>query len=157
MKKSIFLFLTGVLLIMCLSGCGKTKYNLLYDGYGFESKKTKYTAGETVTVYYDLIATDTDYSFFLDCDDVSFKQDYDNSHGYVFTFTMPDHDVTIGVKSRNSMEYDPGAMNGYGNNPDGADDGTDAPAGEGMWACPECGYNANTGGFCSNCGRKKDA
>ena len=38
------------------------------------------------------------------------------------------------------MEYDPGAMSGYGNEPESTDDGTDAPAGEGMWVCPECGY-----------------
>ncbi len=150
MKKSIFLFLTGVLLIMCLSGCGKTEYNLLYDGYGFESKKTKYTAGETVTVYYDLIATDTDYSFFLDCDDVSFKQDYDNSHGFVFTFTMPDHDVEFTHTAENTMTALPGSYqpdNGF------LGSGSQEPP-EGTWVCPECG-NWNTGKFCSECGHKQ--
>lgn len=95
-------------MIFGLGACGKQKYKLNFDGYGFESGKTSYEAGEDVTVYYDLIATDTDYSFYCD-DDVDVKQTFDNGHGFVFTFTMPDHDVTMGVKSRNSMEYDPGA------------------------------------------------
>ena len=96
-------------MIMGLMGCGQQKYKLVFDGFGFESKKTSYAAGEQVTVYYDMIATDTDYNF--SCDpDVKLSQSYDNAHGYVFTFTMPDHDVTMHISSRNSMEYDPGAM-----------------------------------------------
>lgn len=88
------------------SGCGQQKYKLNYDGYGFESRRTEYAAGDRVTVYYDLIATDTDYTFYID-DDVKMKQTYDNDHGYIFTFTMPDHDVTIHEEHRNSMEYIP--------------------------------------------------
>lgn len=99
--------LLGVIFIMCMTGCGKPKYKLEFDGYGFESEKTVYHEGDQVTVYYDMIATDTDYSFYLDCDDVKLKQDWDNSHGYIFKFTMPAHDVKISVSSRNSMEYDP--------------------------------------------------
>ncbi len=92
---------------MGLFGCGKTKYNLSFDGYGLESKKTSYAEGEEVTVTYDMIATDTDYSFYTDSDDVKLDQEFDGDHGYVFTFTMPAHDVKISVESRNSMENDP--------------------------------------------------
>ncbi len=92
---------------MGLFGCGATKYNLTFDGYGFESDRTTYKEGEEVTVTYDMIATDTDYSFFADSDDVELNQKFDSNHGYVFTFTMPAHDVKISVKSRNSMEMDP--------------------------------------------------
>ena len=98
---SVFL---GVILMLTWFGCGRQKYKLLFDGSGFESKKTAYAAGDKVTVYYDLIATDTDYSFRAD-DDVQLSQDYDDSHGYIFMFTMPAHDVTLHVESRNSMEY----------------------------------------------------
>lgn len=94
----------GVMTMLSLFGCGKQKYKLDYDGYGFESKKTVYAAGSRVTVYFDLVATDTDYRFWID-DDVELSQKYDDDHGYVFSFTMPDHDVTLHVESHNSMVY----------------------------------------------------
>ena len=96
----------GALIMLSVSGCGKQKYKLNFGSYGFESRKTEYAAGEKVTVYYDFIATDTDYSFYID-DDVEMKQSYDNDHGYIFTFTMPDHDVTLHEESHNSMIYVP--------------------------------------------------
>ena len=104
MGKRIVFILAGVLCMLAIFGCGGQKYKLNFDGYGFESKKTEYAEGEKVTVRFDLIATDTDYSFFIN-DDVDMKQDYDG--GYVFTFTMPAHEVTLRVESRNSMEYIP--------------------------------------------------
>ena len=96
----------GVISLLSLCGCGVQKYKVNFDGYGFESKRTSYAAGEKVTVYYDMIATDTDYNFYID-DDVDMKQSYDNDHGYIFTFTMPAHDVTLHEESHNSMEYIP--------------------------------------------------
>ena len=106
MNKTISLILTGVMIMLSVSGCGRQKYKLNFDGHGFESRKAEYAAGESVTVYYNLIATDTDYSFFID-DDVEMKQNYDNRHGYIFTFRMPDHDVTLHKESHNSMIYVP--------------------------------------------------
>ena len=94
---------------MGLFGCGAVKYKLEFGGYGFESKKTSYAEGETVTVTYDMIATDTDYTFYTDSDDVKLDQEFDNNHGYVFTFTMPPHDVKLSVRSRSTMEMDPDA------------------------------------------------
>ena len=38
-----------------------------------------------MTVTYDMVATDTDYNFFTDSDDVKLDQEFDNNHGYVFT------------------------------------------------------------------------
>ncbi len=150
LKIILSLFL-GVMIIMGLSGCGKEKYKLSFDGYGFESKKTEYYAGETVTVYYDLVATDTDYSFSLDCDDVKLKQEWDNNHGYIFKFTMPAHDVKISVSSRNSMEYDPGV-----NDPDisPVTVNSDNDLQTETWFCPECGTK-NDMLYCSGCGLKK--
>ena len=52
--------------MLSVSSYGKQKYKLNYDGYGFESRKTEYAAGEKVTVYYDFIATDTDYTFYIE-------------------------------------------------------------------------------------------
>ena len=96
---------------MTLTACGAKDdtYKLMFNDSIFESEKTEYAAGEKVTVRYDIIATDTDYRFFSD--DVDFDQNYDG--GYVFTFVMPEHDVTLNVESHNSMEYDPEAMSGY--------------------------------------------
>ena len=97
--KSIFI---GVIIMLSLSACGRQKYTVNFDGGFFESKRTQYAAGEKVTVRYDIIATDTDYHFYID-DDVEMNQDFDG--GYVFTFIMPDHDVTLHEESYNSMVY----------------------------------------------------
>ena len=106
--KRIIILLTGVMLLMILGGCGKQKYLLYFDGNGFESKHASYAPGEEVSVYYGQVATDTDYSF--SCDpDVDMKQEFDGKHGYVFTFTMPFHDVTLHVDSKRGMLMDSGA------------------------------------------------
>lgn len=105
--KRLLLIFLGVSMMFTLFGCGRTKYRLRFDGYGFQSAKTAYAAGEKVTVRFDLIATDTDYRFWLDDENVKLTQSWDEKRGYVFTFLMPDHDVTLCVSSRNSMEYIP--------------------------------------------------
>ncbi len=148
MKKKSICFLTGVIILMSLFGCGKPKYVLTFEKTGFETEKKKYEEGEKVTVYYDMIATDTDYSFYTDSEDVVLKQEYDNNHGYVFTFQMPAHDVKMGVSSRNSMVYEPV-------NPGEITEGDEGEIPNGAWKCLECNYDKNTGGFCSNCGSKK--
>lgn len=131
---------------MSMLGCGAKKYVVNANG-GYELDKKSYAAGEEVKAYFKYIATDTDYTFYCENEDVKIKTEYDNAVGYVITFTMPDHDVTLGVKSRNTMtidfEADPAP-----------------PAAEpdnqfiGGWKCPECG-NINAGPYCAECGRKK--
>ncbi len=111
--------LLGGMLMIMLGGCGEKKYSLTFGDSFFTSEKTKYAAGENVTVCYDMIATDTDYTFFSD--DVEFQERYDQGRGYVITFTMPDHDVKIDLRTRNSMEYDPDALNAYANAPETAE------------------------------------
>ena len=63
--------------------------------------------GKTVTFYYDLIATDTDYRFdVLGVDD--YELGYSDDKGYSITFVMPANDVTVSVDSKNSMMvYEP--------------------------------------------------
>ncbi len=147
---------------------GGIMYKLEFDGYGFKSDKTRYSEGEEVTAYYDIFATDTDYSFYTDSEDVDLKQAFDSSKGYVFTFTMPAHDVTLSVKSRNSMEYDPDANNSYdpddpsnigdtGNTGDTDNSENDLSKDNTVtetWFCPECGCK-NDRKYCSDCGFKK--
>ena len=125
MKKLFGLMMLSLMLIF--SGCGKdvaeqpepvvederddtVKYQLILD-YGFESKKTSYAEGDKVKVYYNIIATDTDYSFYTDSEDVELKRDYDDKKGYVISFIMPAHDVSLHVDSVNSMEYHPQTFN----------------------------------------------
>jgi len=149
--SKIAVILLGVMMIMCMTGCGKPKYKLTFGSDGFKSEKKEYAEGEKVTVYYDIIATDTDYSFYTDCDDVKLKQDWDNNHGYIFTFSMPSHDVKISVTSRNSMEFIP-------------DTSPDVPFTDSVpsddnlstdtWFCPECGQK-NDMLYCKDCGLKK--
>lgn len=100
--KRFLLLVLAVMMMLTWFGCGKQKYKLHFDGYGFESKKTAYAAGDRVSVRFGPVATDTDYRFQID-DDVEMSQKFDDDHGYVFTFTMPDHDVTLHVESHNSM------------------------------------------------------
>ena len=125
MKKIFGLMMLSLMLIF--SGCGKDVaeqpehvvedeqddtviYQLILD-YGFESKKTSYAEGDKVKVYYNIIATDTDYSFYTDSEDVELKRDYDDKKGYVISFIMPAHDVSLHVDSVNSMEYHPQTFN----------------------------------------------
>lgn len=80
------------------------KYQLILD-YGFVSDETSYAEGDKVEVHYNIFATDTDYSFYTDSEDVELKQKYDEKKGYVITFIMPAHDVSLHVNSVNSMDY----------------------------------------------------
>ena len=131
--KRLVLILLEVIMVFSLFGCAK-KHKLNLDGYGFTSKKTEYKEGEEVTVYFDLIATDTDYRFWLDDSSVELKQSYDHTHGYIFTFTMPDHDITLEYEFHNSMEYDPGIVVIFENEVTEAD----------IWILPQTEENLKT-------------
>ncbi len=136
---------------MSLFGLGKPKYSVVFNGFGFKSKKKRYKEGETVTVYYDMIATDTNYTFFTDSKDVGLMVSSHDGHGYALTFTMPAHDVTLSLEMRNSMIFDPGAIKPEPERrrkfiPD--DYPTDP------WFCPVCGRR-NTTRFCADCGAQK--
>lgn len=87
-------------------GLFREKYKVDYNGqkFSFKNAKDKYRAGEKVTLYYWLIATDTDYSFSVDGAELSLG--YDDNKGYVLSFIMPDHDVSVHCFSRNSMLRD---------------------------------------------------
>ena len=143
MKKKLVVFLLEVLAVMSLLGCGAQKYKVNADS-GFELDKKSYAAGDEVTAYFKYVATDTDYNFYCENEDVKIKAEYDNAHGYVITFTMPDHDVTIGVKKRNTMTAD------FSPAPPTEID----PSAYEIWKCPDCG-TLNAMPFCTECGRMK--
>ncbi|MBQ3417001.1 MAG: hypothetical protein IJH32_04125 [Ruminococcus sp.] len=105
---SILLILTlGGVMMFGLSGCGGTKYKVDYCGQKdcYSNAKDSYRAGQTVTLYYELIATDTDYSFYLDGKSIKFN--YNEKKGYEIMFVMPQHDVTLECRMENSMVYHP--------------------------------------------------
>lgn len=110
MKKFAPLF-TACLFFLLLAGCGKAMYHADFHGQEqfFHGAKSAYTAGETVELRYDMIATDTDYQFYVNADDVRIDWEEEN-HGYVIRFTMPEHDIDISCESFNTMVYDPDAL-----------------------------------------------
>ena len=101
-----FIFFLGVI-SMLLGGCFGEKYPVDYNGDRdfYKNARDYYRAGELVTVYYDLIATDTDYTFYLD--DEIINVGYDDKTGFIISFTMPDHGVSLRCEWRNSMTYVP--------------------------------------------------
>ena len=119
--KVLFLLAALCCMLICMVACGKTtdseetttkKYNVDYCGGKdmFQNAKSAYREGKKVTLYFDEIATDTSYTFYVDGETVSPL--YEEGKGFVIEFTMPDHDITIDYDMRNDMEYDPEAYNG---------------------------------------------
>lgn len=113
------LVLLGCLLLAVLTGCsGGETYQVDYCGSKdcYSNAKDSYRAGTEVTLYFDLVATDTDYSFLLDGEPVRYT--YDDQKGFVIQFTMPDHDVKLECNSHNSMVYMGGEWPDSGIEPD---------------------------------------
>ena len=105
---AVILLLTVLGIVLCLPGCSKTtryKVDLGDSSFCYEGVKSSYRAGEEVTLYFTLIATDTNYSFYLDGEPINY--DYDDRKGFVIRFTMPDHDVKLEYQTVNSMVYVP--------------------------------------------------
>lgn len=100
-KAGIFLLLGGM--VMILFGCGKKSYNVDYCGDQdfYENAESSYKEGEKVSLIYGVIATDTDYSFYLDDESIGYR--YENGV-FVVDFVMPGHDVKLECRTVNSME-----------------------------------------------------
>ena len=110
--KAIVILLTvlmGGMMMFGLSGCGGKKYAVDYCGQKdfYSNAKDSYREGQKVTLYYPLIATDTDYHFYLDGETLNYL--YEDNKGFAIKFVMPDHDVKLECVSTNSMtvESDP--------------------------------------------------
>ena len=112
-KIALFLF-AAVLLIIVLSACGGKKYPVDYGSAkdAFKHAKDSYRAGTKVTLYFYLVATDTDYRFWLDGNE-PLSVTYDEKKGFVLSFTMPERPVKVDYSAVNSMyaEPDPPNMN----------------------------------------------
>lgn len=103
LKKAVVFFCLGGLLAFGFGGCGAAVYRVDYGGDKamFRGAKDSYRAGRTVTLYYDMIATDTDYAFYLDGERLN--TDYTEKNGFRLRFTMPAHDVRLTYTAVNSM------------------------------------------------------
>ena len=88
-----------------LTGCSGEKYKVDYCGQKscYKNAKDSYKAGTKVELYFDLVATDTDYSFYLDGERINYE--YDDRKGFIIKFVMPEHNVKLECESHNSMEY----------------------------------------------------
>ena len=99
----VLVLLSGLFLVG-LTGCsGGERYQVDYCGSKdcYSNAKDSYRAGTEVTLYFELVATDTDYSFRLDGEPVNYT--YDDTKGFVIQFTMPNHDVKLECNTKNSM------------------------------------------------------
>lgn len=120
--KKILSALLSLVLIFSLCACsddnastdnsitrkpGGEKYTLDLNGLeaDFEGVKSSYAEGELVDISYNLIATDTDYTFIVDGE--NFSPDYTVERGYIIRFNMPNHNVKIEIDTNNSMVYVP--------------------------------------------------
>ena len=132
LKKGMALLLALMCVTVLFTGCGNKveedddedeaeEYVIDFCGQedSFEGAKDSYAEGEKVSLTFGYIATDTDYSFYVD--EEPFNADYDSKKDvYKIKFKMPDHDVKVRYESRNTMENDPEAYTG-GPGADGAD------------------------------------
>lgn len=103
-QKYWFVFISTVMILLTVSmfmfsGCTGTWYKVDYCGEKdcYSNAKDSYMAGTKVVLYYEAMATDTEYSFYLDGESINF--DYDNDKGCIISFTMPEHDVKLECKT----------------------------------------------------------
>lgn len=99
-------FVIMVVVIVIMAGCTAKKYKVEYDEFLFTGGKHSYRAGAEVELHFEMVATDTDYSFYLNDDTVKLNVE-GTGHGYIIRFTMPEHDVKLDFDCKNSMEYVP--------------------------------------------------
>jgi len=103
----------GVLILLVMAvfiflRCFRESYAVDYCGEKecYEGAKDTYPAGAKVKLCYGLIATDMDYSFYLD--EQPLQYEYDSEKGFIIRFTMPNHDVKLECVVNNSMAYESG-------------------------------------------------
>jgi hypothetical protein len=109
----VVLVLLGVVLVAAgviaalFGGFSRKRYKVDYDGQMscYTNARETYREGDRVVLYYNFIATDTNYTFTLD--GAELERDYDEEKGFVLSFIMPGHDVKLVCNIRNTMLYNP--------------------------------------------------
>lgn len=81
---------------------GQNDYKVDYHGQmnRFDGAKESYVEGTEVELSYSLIATDTDYYFYVDGQKVS--AEWNAKKGYIIRFTMPTHNIEVYCVEKNS-------------------------------------------------------
>ena len=79
------------------------RYKVDYSGgkLCWKNARDSYRAGQTVVLYYHMIATDTNYRFFVDGAPV--QPGFEEGRGFVIKFKMPPHGVRIVCEEKNTM------------------------------------------------------
>lgn len=82
---------------------GNNNYKVDYRGQmdWFGGAKENYAEGTKVELSYSLIATDTDYTFYVDGQRVN--AEWNANKGYIIRFTMPAHDIEVYCTAINTM------------------------------------------------------
>lgn len=95
--------LLGGILMFGLFGCGNASYAVDYRGQKdeYSDARDTYKAGSKVRLTYFMVGTDTDYSFYLDGEELN--PHYKEGKGFILEFTMPDHDVQLECRAVCSM------------------------------------------------------
>ena len=76
-------------------------YTLKYDYKdAYQNGKDQYKAGDLVVLKYDVIATDTSYSFYLNGEHIDYRY-IDNA--FMISFKMPECDSYLECRSLNMM------------------------------------------------------
>ena len=82
---------------------GMKNYKVDYHGQMnlFDGAKENYTEGTEVEISYGLIATDTNYTFYVDGQKVN--AEWNAKRGYIIRFIMPAHDIEVYCTEKNIM------------------------------------------------------
>lgn len=86
-----------------LKGEKKEKYTVDYCGMKacYTRARDSYKSGEKVLLFYQYVATDTNYGFYLDGERLCC--DYHEKRGFIIRFIMPEHNVKLECIAKNVM------------------------------------------------------
>lgn len=81
----------------------REKYTVDYCGMKacYTRARDSYKSGEKVLLFYQYVATDTNYGFYLDGERLSC--DYHDKRGFIIRFVMPEHNVKLECIAKNLM------------------------------------------------------
>ena len=99
----LLLIAAAVLLALLVWRLTGNYYRLDYCGQKdlYTKARDSYLGGSTVRLCFPFVATDTDYTLYLNGEPISYT--YSDSKGFVIEFPMPLQDSTLEMQSRNSM------------------------------------------------------